>query len=98
MRGEELCGGRDLVSPSLLLLLEPGEDLIFTFGDIELVEPADDFDVSADLLSQHVHGAAQDRVFGENVRGDQQFSEVPFTLEHERHRPVPVAAVVRKQQ
>lgn len=36
---EELGGGGNLVGSGLLGFLEAGHDLVFAFGDIELVEP-----------------------------------------------------------
>ena len=56
MRGEELGGGGDLVGAGLLVLLEPGEDLVLPLRDVELVEPADDLDVLADVLGEHLDG------------------------------------------
>ena len=82
----------------LLVLLEAGEDLVLSLGDVELVEPADDFDVLADLLGEHGHRSGQHGVVGEKVRRDEEFRVVTFALEHERHRAVPVAAVLREQQ
>ena len=49
MRGEELGGGGDLGGAGLLVLLEAGEDLVLPLGDVELVQPADDLDVLADV-------------------------------------------------
>ena len=98
MRGEELGGGGDLGGAGLLVLLEPGEDLVLPLGDVELVQPADDLDVLADLVGEHGHRAGQHGVVGEQVRGDEQLGVVALALEHERHRAVPVAAVLREQQ
>ena len=98
MRGEELGGGGDLVGAGLLVLLEPGEDLVLPLRDVELVEPADDLDVLADVLGQHLDRAVENRVVGEQVGRDQQLGVVALALEHEGHGRVPEAAVVRKEQ
>ena len=98
MRREELGGGGDLVGAGLLVLLEPGEDLVLPLRDVELVEPADDLDVLADVLGQHLDRAVEHRVVGEQVGRDEQLGEVALALEHERHGAVPVAAVLREQQ
>ena len=60
VRREELGGRRYLVCAGLLVLLETSEDLVLTFGDVELVEPADDLDVLADVLGEHLHRSARD--------------------------------------
>ena len=49
-------------------------------------------------VGQHLDGAVQHRVVGEQVRRDEQLGEVALALEHERHGAVPVAAVLREQQ
>ena len=98
MRGEELGGGGDLVGAGLLVLLEPGEDLVLPLRDVELVEPADDLDVLAHVLGQHRDGTAEDRVVGQQVGRDEQLGVVALALEHEGHGRVPEAAVVRKEQ
>ena len=82
----------------LLVLLEAGEDLVLALGDVELVQPADDLDVLADVDGQDLDGAVEHRVIGEQVGRDEQLGEVALALEHERHGAVPVAAVLREQQ
>jgi hypothetical protein len=93
VRGEELSGGGDLVGPGLLVLLEPGEDFVFALRDVELVEPADDLDVFADVFGEDLDGTVEDGVVGEQVGRDEEFGVVAFALEHEGHGAVPVAAV-----
>ena len=98
VRGEELRGGGDFGGTGLLALLEPREDVGLPLGDVELVQPADHLNVLADLLGQHGHRAGQHGAVGEKIRGNEELRVVAFALEHERHRAVPVAAVLREQQ
>ena len=59
MRGEELGGGGDLSGARLLTLLEPGEYLVLPLGNVELVEPANNFDVPADLFGKYLDRAVK---------------------------------------
>ena len=98
MRGEELGRSGNFAGAGFLVLLEPRKDFVFPLGDVELVEPADDLDVLADVLSQHLDRAVEDGIVGEQVGRDEEFGVVAFALEHERHGFVPVAAVVGEEQ
>ena len=94
MRGEELRGCRNLRRPRLLALPEPGENLVFPLGDVELVEPADHLDIAANLSGERRNSLGEDGIRSQKVRGDEKFGVVALALEHERHRAVPVAAVL----
>ena len=85
-------------APAFLFFLKPAKTSSLPLGDVELVQPADDLDVLADVHGQHLDRAVQHGVIGEQVGGDEQFGEVALALEHERHSAVPVAAVLREQQ
>ena len=85
-------------APAFLFFLKPAKTSSLPLRDVELVEPADDLDVLADVGGQHLDRAVEHRVVGEQVGRDEQLGEVALALEHERHGAVPVAAVVREQQ
>ena len=73
MRGEELGGGGDvLVGPALLTR----EDLVLPLRDVELVEPADDLDLIAILVSNLGAKSVNDGLFGKKIIWEQQFGFV----------------------
>jgi len=45
MRGEELGGGGYVLGRDLLVFLQAVEHLVLLLRDVELVEPADDFNL-----------------------------------------------------
>ena len=101
---EELGGGGNLVGSGLLGFLEAGHDLVFAFGDIELVEPADNLDVALIALAHavghahHFDGLAQHGILGKQVGGHQDLIGGTGVVEHERKALVPVIAVGAQQQ
>jgi hypothetical protein len=98
VRGEQLGGGGDVLGRDLLVLLQPLEDGVLLLGDVELVEPADDFDVVAGIRRHGLAGVGEDGVAREQVVGHQQFGVVVDALEQEGHGLVPGVAGGHHQQ
>ena len=97
VRGEELGDGGDVVRRPALFCA--GHDLVFPLGDVELVEPAEDLDLLPVLVGQRLRTArSQHRIICQQGGRDEYLGKVTLPLEHERHCPVPVAAIFREQQ
>ena len=87
---EQLGGSRNVLRRDLLVLLQASKDIIFLFRDVELVEPADNLNILADLFRHHFPQAGQDRGGREQVFRHQEFGEIEDLLEHVRHGFMPV--------
>ena len=96
--GEELGGCGDVLGRDLLVLLQAIEHLVFLFGDVELVEPADHLDIFAGIRRHRLAGIGEDGVAREQVVGHQQLGVVIDALEQERHGLVPEVAGGDHQQ
>lgn len=90
VRSEELGDGGDVLRRHGALA---GHDLVLPLGDVELVEPAEDFDIGplpiaavvvADLGAESV----DDRMLGEEVIGQEQLGLVVEFLENIRQQSV----------
>ena len=71
-------GGGDVVGIGLLAFFEGGKDLVFALGDIELIEPADEFSGLVIVFCDKGRAVqqVQETVGGENVGGQQQLGEI----------------------
>ena len=90
VRGEELGDGGDVLGGHGALA---GHDLVLPLGDVELVEPAEDFDigalpVAAVLVAGLGAEAVDDGVLGEEVIGQEQLGLVVELLEEVRQQGV----------
>ena len=65
VRGKELGGRRDVFRGNLFVLLQAGENLVLLLGNIELVEPADHFNILAGIGRHGLAGIGQNGVAGE---------------------------------
>ena len=77
-----MCGGRNLVRLELALL---GKHLVLALGDVELIEPADEFRRAKILLGDKLRVVEQIHkpALGEDVGGQEQFgvvADAPKTL------------------
>ena len=74
------------------------DDLVFFLADVELVEPADDFDLGPVLFGNRLHQLGNDGVGAQQVVGQQQFGVVVDALEQKRHGRAQRIALGDEQQ
>lgn len=105
---EQLCRCRDFGSSGFLAFFEAGHHAVFAWCDVELVEPADDFDVAACCAHAAVFGRhgldclAQWGAIGEEVLWhehpvDRVINRVRF-IKEERQVGVPIVACSAHEQ
>ena len=89
---EELGGGGDVLLRNLAVFLEALEDLILLFGDIELIEPADELHILTGLHGNGLSQFDEDGVGRQEVIGHQQLGVVVDFLKEEGHDGGPAVA------
>ena len=95
MRGEKLGHSRNILGRHRRLA---GHDGVFFIRDVKLVEPADDLDIAAILVSQADTEGVDDGVLGKDILGEEEFGGVADFLKEKRHVGVVVVARGHKQQ
>ncbi|HPQ38628.1 MAG TPA: hypothetical protein PLW97_13380, partial [Synergistaceae bacterium] len=92
MGGEELGGGGDVFGGCFFILPKPCVDLVFSLGDVELVEPPQHFHVAAVLGSKRLSDLCQHGFFAHQIPGHEEKEVVPGIVKHAGKEPGVVEA------